>query len=48
MLAPLIQARLDAANEQHEELIEVSIAQLERDAKAKIKRQTLAKNASKH
>jgi antitoxin StbD len=39
MLAPLIQLRLDAANEQPEDLVEVSIAQLEREAKAKIKRQ---------
>jgi antitoxin StbD len=48
MLAPLIQLRLDAVNAQSDELIEVTIAQLERDAKAKMKRQASAKTASAH
>jgi antitoxin StbD len=36
-LAPLIQARLDDADEHPENIIEITIAQLERDAKSKAK-----------
>jgi antitoxin StbD len=36
-LAPLIQARLDDADEHPENIIEITIAQLEREAKSKAK-----------
>lgn len=36
-LAPLIQARLDDADEHPENIIEITIAQLEREAKSKTK-----------
>ena len=39
-LAPLIQARLAEGDEHPEEIIETSIAQLERAAKAKVKAQS--------
>jgi hypothetical protein len=43
ILASLIQSRLNAVNAQHEELVEMTIAQLERDAIAKIKLQASTK-----
>lgn len=46
-LVPLLQARLAAANQHPDEIIETSIAQLERAAKAKMKPAPKAKQPAK-